>query len=183
MLAVTSDCDAAMLVNTADGQWHFDDDANGNLDPRLTIPAGAALDGQVDVWIGTFAGGECAATLNIAQAGAAMPPSAPGFGADGRRDPARCRGTRRRCRCRRAPHRRGATCRPSRWGAIRRCRSPWCRSSPRRCPSRHLSPCPHPCRPRCRCRRRCPPRCPLRFPRLPRSRRRSVRTPTSSAPR
>jgi hypothetical protein len=81
VLAVTSECDAAMLVNTADGQWHFDDDANGNLDPRLTIPAGAALDGQVDVWIGTFAGGECAATLNIAQAGAAMPPSAPGFGA------------------------------------------------------------------------------------------------------
>lgn len=77
VLAVTSDCDAAMLVNTADGQWHFNDDANGNLDPRLTVPAGAALDGQVDVWVGTFAGGECAATLNIAQAGAAMPVAPP----------------------------------------------------------------------------------------------------------
>ncbi len=32
VLAVTSDCDAAMLVNTADGQWHFNDDGNGNLD-------------------------------------------------------------------------------------------------------------------------------------------------------
>jgi hypothetical protein len=77
VLAVTSDCDAAMLVNTADGQWHFNDDANGNLDPRLTVPAGAPLDGQVDVWIGTFAGGECEATLNIAQAGVAMPVAPP----------------------------------------------------------------------------------------------------------
>jgi hypothetical protein len=81
VLAVTSDCDAAMLVNTADAQWHFNDDGNGNLDPRLTIPASAALDGQIDVWIGTFAGGSCAATLTVAQAGAAPPPAMPGFGA------------------------------------------------------------------------------------------------------
>lgn len=77
VLAVTSDCDAAMLVNTADGQWHFNDDANGNLDPRLTVAAGTPLDGQVDVWIGTFAGGACDATLNIAQAGVAMPVAPP----------------------------------------------------------------------------------------------------------
>lgn len=77
VLAVTSGCDAAMLVHTADGKWHFNDDANGNLDPRLTIPAGAALDGRVDVWVGTTYGvGECAATLSIAQA-AAAPPVAP----------------------------------------------------------------------------------------------------------
>ncbi|BDW84976.1 hypothetical protein [Roseicyclus marinus] len=80
VLAVTSDCDAAMLVNTADGQWHFNDDANGNLDPRLTIPAGAALEGQVDVWLGTFAGGDCAASLTLAQADAAPPVSAPSTG-------------------------------------------------------------------------------------------------------
>jgi len=77
VLAVTSECDAAMLVNTADGAWHFNDDANGNLDPRLVVPAGAALDGQVDVWLGTFAGGECAATLNIAQSGAELPVAPP----------------------------------------------------------------------------------------------------------
>ncbi len=77
VLAVTSECDATMLVNTADGQWHFNDDANGNLDPRLVVPAGAALDGQVDVWLGTFNGGECAATLNIAQAGVEMPVAPP----------------------------------------------------------------------------------------------------------
>jgi hypothetical protein len=79
-LAVTSGCDAAMLVNTADGQWHFNDDGNGNLDPRLTIPAGAPLDGQVDVWIGTFAGGGCEATLNITHDAAALPMSQPGGG-------------------------------------------------------------------------------------------------------
>lgn len=83
VLAVDSGCDAAMLVNTADGLWHFDDDGNGNLDPRLTIPSGVALDGQVDVWIGTFAGGECAATLNISEAGAALPIAPPSMGAPG----------------------------------------------------------------------------------------------------
>ena len=80
-LAVTSACDAAMLINTADGQWHFNDDGNGNLDPRLVVPAGAALDGQVDVWLGTFSGGECEATLNIADASAAAPVAPPSFGA------------------------------------------------------------------------------------------------------
>ena len=80
VLAVTSECDAAMLVNSADGAWHFNDDANGNLDPRLTIPAGAALDGQVDVWVGTFAGGDCAANLTLAQADAAMPVAPPSTG-------------------------------------------------------------------------------------------------------
>jgi hypothetical protein len=79
-LVVNSGCDAAMLVNTADGQWHFNDDGNGNLDPRIDIPAGAALDGQVDVWIGTFAGGECAATLSIAQEGMALPVMPPSTG-------------------------------------------------------------------------------------------------------
>lgn len=77
VLAVTSPCDAAMLVNTADGQWHFNDDGNGNLDPRIAIPAGAALNGQVDVWVGTFDGGECAATLFVAQAGVALPVAPP----------------------------------------------------------------------------------------------------------
>jgi hypothetical protein len=82
VLAVTSDCDAAMLVHAADGAWHFNDDANGNLDPRLVLPAGAALDGQVDIWVGTFDGGECAATLNVAQAGAVLPVAPPMSTAD-----------------------------------------------------------------------------------------------------
>lgn len=79
-LAVNSDCDAAMLVNTADGQWHFNDDGNGSLDPRIDIPAGAALNGQVDVWVGTFAGGDCAATLQLAQQGAPLPMAPPSTG-------------------------------------------------------------------------------------------------------
>ncbi|WP_284266327.1 hypothetical protein, partial [Roseicyclus amphidinii] len=79
-LAVNSDCDAAMLVNTADGLWHFNDDGNGSLDPRIDIPAGAALNGQVDVWVGTFAGGDCAATLQLAQQGAPLPMAPPSGG-------------------------------------------------------------------------------------------------------
>lgn len=59
----TSSCDPAILVNDANGQWYFNDDRNG-LQPGLTLPAGAA-DGRVDVWLGTFAGNGCPATLAV----------------------------------------------------------------------------------------------------------------------
>jgi hypothetical protein len=64
-LFVNSQCDPALLVNTADGQWLFNDDAEG-LNPGLLISDAMALNGQVNVWVGTFAGGDCAATLEIA---------------------------------------------------------------------------------------------------------------------
>jgi hypothetical protein len=59
---VDSQCDPALLVNTADGQWLFNDDAKG-LNPGLLVSDAMALQGRVNVWVGTFAGGECAATL------------------------------------------------------------------------------------------------------------------------
>lgn len=62
---VVSQCDSTLLVNTADGQWFFDDDSNGNLDPRLDIRGANLLNGRVDVWIGTYGGGSCNATLNM----------------------------------------------------------------------------------------------------------------------
>ncbi|MEX0628527.1 MAG: hypothetical protein WEB63_07360 [Cucumibacter sp.] len=60
-LRVESECDAVLLVNTGAGNWYFDDDDNGNLDPkiRLTQPSG----GIYDVWIGTFDGDACDAVL------------------------------------------------------------------------------------------------------------------------
>lgn len=73
VLAVTSDCDASLLVHTADGQWRFNDDGNGNLDPRLTLAAGPALDGTVDIWVGSFGDEACPATLQLAQATVAAP--------------------------------------------------------------------------------------------------------------
>lgn len=79
VLAVTSGCDAALLARTGDGRWLFNDDGNGNLDPRLTL-AGAALEGQVDVWVGSFAGQDCAAILQIAGAGAGLAIQPPGPG-------------------------------------------------------------------------------------------------------
>lgn len=73
VLAVTSDCDASLLVHGADGRWRFNDDGNGNLDPRLTLAAGAALNGTVDVWVGSLNDDGCPATLQIAQAAVAAP--------------------------------------------------------------------------------------------------------------
>lgn len=79
-LAVQSGCDAALLVRTADGGWAFNDDGNGNLDPRLILPAGVAAEGQVDVWVGSFAGADCDATLQIVEAGVRLPIARPGSG-------------------------------------------------------------------------------------------------------
>lgn len=79
-LRVNASCDAAMLVNTADGQWLFDDDGNGNLDPAMRITAAGQLDGQVDIWIGTFDGAGCPATLQVQGFGAGGTPLAPSGG-------------------------------------------------------------------------------------------------------
>ena len=73
VLAVTSPCDTAMLVRGADGQWRFNDDGNGDLDPRVTLAAEVAAAGKVDVWIGSLDPAGCTAELAVAQAGAAMP--------------------------------------------------------------------------------------------------------------
>lgn len=63
-LAVESTCDPALLITTADGQWLFNDDADG-LNPGLVIEDPAALMGRIDIWVGTFAGTECEATLAL----------------------------------------------------------------------------------------------------------------------
>ena len=57
-----SNCDSVLLINTAAGNWYFDDDDNGYGDAkiRLTRPAG---DGIYDVWIGTYDGSSCDARL------------------------------------------------------------------------------------------------------------------------
>ncbi|MDG4649782.1 hypothetical protein P6F26_15160 [Roseibacterium sp. SDUM158017] len=75
---VDSTCDPAMLIHTADGQWLFNDDSEG-LDPALTVSGAAALDGRIDVWVGTFFGSDCQATLNVVNQaiGAPAPVQAP----------------------------------------------------------------------------------------------------------
>jgi hypothetical protein len=62
-ISVTSACDAMLLVNDAAANWYYDDDSNGNLDPRLSLVAPG--DGYLDIWVGTFDGEFCDATLTL----------------------------------------------------------------------------------------------------------------------
>ncbi|OUD10677.1 hypothetical protein BVC71_04105 [Marivivens niveibacter] len=62
-VAVVSDCDSALLINTASGTWYYDDDDNGNYDPRIVLTRPA--DGYLDVWIGTYDGDYCDAQLQL----------------------------------------------------------------------------------------------------------------------
>lgn len=54
-------CDSMLLVNAPDGSWHWDDDSGGDLLPLMTVEI--AEDGRLDVWVGTFDGSYCDATL------------------------------------------------------------------------------------------------------------------------
>lgn len=63
VVSVVSECDAALLINTASGAWYYDDDDNGNLDPKITLTR--PIDGRVDIWIGTFDGEFCNARLQM----------------------------------------------------------------------------------------------------------------------
>ena len=62
-LRVVSECDAALLINTASANWYYDDDDNGNLDPKITLTRPA--NGRVDIWIGTYDGEFCNARLEL----------------------------------------------------------------------------------------------------------------------
>ena len=63
VISVQSDCDSALLINTDSTHWFYDDDSNGNGDPRLDIVR--VGDGLLDVWIGTFDGAYCDAVLTL----------------------------------------------------------------------------------------------------------------------
>ena len=54
-----------MLVHAANGSWLFDDDGNGNLDPRLEIRGSQLLNGRLNVWLGTYDNTACSATLQV----------------------------------------------------------------------------------------------------------------------
>ena len=62
-LSVVSDCDSALLINTGSANWYFDDDDNGNYDPRIVLTRPA--NGILDVWVGTFDGAYCNARLTL----------------------------------------------------------------------------------------------------------------------
>ncbi|MFT5742347.1 MAG: hypothetical protein ACI86S_000406 [Paracoccaceae bacterium] len=64
-ISVLSNCDAARLVNTADTLWFYDDDSNGQADPRIDLSDRQIGNGVLDVWIGTYDGDFCDATLTL----------------------------------------------------------------------------------------------------------------------
>ena len=63
VLSLISECDAALLVNTASTNWYYDDDDNGNLDPKIVLTR--PIDGRIDVWVGTYDGEYCGAELTL----------------------------------------------------------------------------------------------------------------------
>ncbi len=63
-IRVVSACDAVLLVNSPSGIWFFDDDSNGNLDPKFSI--NNARRGAWDIWIGRLGRSEsCDAELVV----------------------------------------------------------------------------------------------------------------------
>lgn len=50
-IEVTSACDPTLLVNTSNGQWVFDDDGGGALQPLLNLPLDQTMNGRLDVWV------------------------------------------------------------------------------------------------------------------------------------
>ncbi len=60
-IRATGSCDTVLLVNDANGTWHFSDDADGSFNPRLRLSNAAS--GSYDIWVGTFGQGNCAATM------------------------------------------------------------------------------------------------------------------------
>lgn len=67
VFSVDSDADTTMIVADPNGDWFCNDDTNG-LNPEVRFDA--PLDGQYDIWVGTFFEGETSeATLSIRGSG------------------------------------------------------------------------------------------------------------------
>ena len=65
ILSVRSECDAALLINTASGSWLYDDDGNPESegDPRIVLTRPA--DGRLDLWVGSHEAQGCRARLTL----------------------------------------------------------------------------------------------------------------------
>ncbi len=63
-VAASADCDSTLLVNDASGAWHFSDDEDSSLNPRVVLPL--AGDGVIDIWVGSYEPGvSCMVTLSV----------------------------------------------------------------------------------------------------------------------
>lgn len=72
-----SEADTTIAIADPDGNWFCNDDTNG-LNPQITFDA--PLDGQYDIWVGTYGDiGEQAATLFITELGGPADTDGPGI--------------------------------------------------------------------------------------------------------
>ncbi|MEM6608033.1 MAG: hypothetical protein AAF689_05585 [Pseudomonadota bacterium] len=62
-ISVNGNCDTVLLVNDANGTWHFNDDANGSLNPVVNVYG--APSGTYDVWVGTYGPNTCNAQIEL----------------------------------------------------------------------------------------------------------------------
>lgn len=62
-VSVRSECDSALLVNSPDEIWFYDDDSYGDLDAKLSLKN--VPDGYLDIWVGTYDGQYCNAILEL----------------------------------------------------------------------------------------------------------------------
>ncbi|AHM04719.1 hypothetical protein roselon_02392 [Roseibacterium elongatum DSM 19469] len=56
-------CDTVLLLHDPAGGWWFDDDGADGLNARLTL--WTPPEGIYDIWVGTYDGRTCAATLTV----------------------------------------------------------------------------------------------------------------------
>lgn len=63
VISVRSECDTQLLVSGGSVDNYFDDDDNGNLDPRIVLPRVPAQ--VLNVWIGSYEPDYCTAMLHL----------------------------------------------------------------------------------------------------------------------
>lgn len=62
-ISVVSECDAILLINTGTENWYYDDDDNGNYDPKISL--NRPSNGWLDIWVGTHDGQLCDAIMTL----------------------------------------------------------------------------------------------------------------------
>lgn len=62
-VAVVSECDSILLINTGAANWYYDDDDNGNRDARIVLTRPS--NGWLDIWVGTHDGEYCNARMTV----------------------------------------------------------------------------------------------------------------------
>lgn len=60
-ISILSECDSVLLINTANGNWYYDDDDAGAGDALIHLSNPS--EGWYDIWIGTYGAANCDAQM------------------------------------------------------------------------------------------------------------------------